>query len=106
MAQQGDSKTPTRHTPQPPPHARNPAYREVEVIKDPDGVIAVISEHVETGAHSFAIYREITRSGEAVRTAYMSRRHLPAVTRLLPDLEERIEQLEDRARAKRRDRDR
>lgn len=79
-------------------------YREVEVVRDPDGVIAVITEHVKDGAISFAIFREFERNGVTTRGAFMARRHLPAVQRMLADLEERIELAEDRARAKRRER--
>ena len=42
------------------------------------------------------------RDGEVCRSAYMARRHIAGARRLLNDLEDRLEQAEDRSRAKRR----
>lgn len=82
----------------------NPEYREVEIIRDPDGVIAVITERLRDGAVTFSFAREFEVDGKTRRSSFMSRRHLPAVQRLLADLGERLELAEDRARAKKRDR--
>jgi len=77
-------------------------FQETDVLRDPDGVIAVITERVRDGRVSFMLAREFDRDGEVCRSAYMSRRHIAAARRLLNDLEERLETIEDRARAKRR----
>ena len=77
-------------------------FRVVEVIKDPDSVIAEITERVRDGRISFSLSREFDRNGKIEKTKYFSARHVPALVRLLTDLKERVEALEDRARAKRR----
>jgi hypothetical protein len=86
-----------------PSDSRN-EFRTVEVIRDPDGVVAVISERLRDGRISVMIGREFERDGQTKRSAYLARRHLPAVGRLLNELNERLEILEDRARARHRDR--
>ncbi len=82
----------------------NKAFRKLEIIRDPDGVIAVISAREKDGRVSFMIGREFEVGAETKTTAYLSRRHLAACRRLLADLEERLELAEDQARAKLRDR--
>ena len=77
-------------------------YKEVEVVRDPDGVIAVISEHIKDGRCTFMLAREFEKDGETKRSAFLARRHIGAARRLLNDLEERLEITEDRSRAKRR----
>jgi hypothetical protein len=83
----------------------NPEYRELEIVRDPDGVIAIVTERIRDGRVSFSIAREFESDGKTRRGSYISRRHLPAVQRLLVDLEERLELAEDRARSRKRDRE-
>lgn len=75
-----------------------------EILRDPDGVVAVISERLRDGRISFMIGREFERNGKTQRSAYLAFRHLPAVTRLLSEIPHRVELLEDQARARHRDR--
>lgn len=77
-------------------------FSVTEVIKDPDGVIATITERTRDGRISFTIARQYDTQGQTKETKYLSARHIPAVVRLLGDLQERLEAHEDRARAKRR----
>jgi len=86
----------------PQPH---PAYREVERVRDPDGVIAVISERIKTGQMTFALSKEYEQDGRTRTSSYLSRRHIDGIRRLLNDLEERLEGLEDRARSGHREKD-
>ena len=79
-------------------------FEVVEVIRDPDGVVAVITKRTRDGRVSFMLAREFELDGDTKRSAYMNSRHLPAVRRLLADLEDRLELAEDRARAQKRDR--
>lgn len=79
-------------------------FRVVEVVKDPDGLVAVITERMSDGRVSFMLAREFDVGGVTRRSAYIARRHLPAAARLLADLGERLELAEDRARARLRDR--
>lgn len=90
---------------QPPASNTNPNYREVERIRDPDGVVAVISERIRTGQMSFAIYKEFDQDGKTRHSSYLSARHIPAIRRILDDMTERVEELEDKARSARRSKD-
>ncbi len=76
-------------------------YQEVHVLRDPDGVIAVITQKIDDGFHSYAFMKEYERGGEVVRTAYLQRRHGAAVRRLLPQAEEWIDRAIEQERAKR-----
>lgn len=82
--------------------SNNNNFTELEIVRDPDGVIAVVTERAKDGRVSFMIAREFEVDGQTKRSAFLARRHLPAVRRLLADLEERLEIVEDRSRAKRR----
>ncbi len=82
---------------------QNPNYREVDIIRDPEGVIAVITERKKDGAISFGIYQEFNRNGEVARGSFLARRHIQAARRVLDDLEERLEAAESAVRAKPRD---
>jgi len=81
-------------------------FRVIETIADPDGIVAVITERIRDGRVSFMIAREFEQNGETKRSAYLARRHIAAVRRLIADLEERLELAEDRARAALRSKDR
>jgi len=84
------------------PPAPNENFKIVEIVRDPDGIVAVITERANDGRISFSIQRELDRNGRTERTSFLARRHLPAVRRLLDDLVDRLETAEDKARAKRR----
>lgn len=100
MDHRPDTKTGGSATPA--PNASSNGYTPLEVVADPDGVVAVITERDKDGRVSFAIFREYEERGETKRTSYLARRHIAAVRRLCNDLEERLEQAEDRARARKR----
>jgi hypothetical protein len=74
-------------------------YDEVEVLRDVDGVCAVITRRNSNGQYSFMLAKEFDRDGETERTSFMHRRHLPAITRLLPLVADRIDQLIDQDKA-------
>jgi hypothetical protein len=84
------------------PAAKTTAFTELEIIRDPDGVVAVITERASDGRVSFMLAREFEQSGETKRSAYLAKRHIAAARRLLADLEETLEIAEDRSRARRR----
>lgn len=87
----------------------DPAFSVIEVVRDPDGVVAVVTERKRDGRISFMIAREYDQkdnaTGEMItrRSSYLNNHHLPAVRRLLVDLEDRLEIIEDRARTARRE---
>lgn len=84
------------------PTAAGQPFRSVAEIRDPDGVVAVITERADDGRISFGIFREFTNRGKTVRSAYLAHRHIPACHRLLVELGRRLELLEDRSRMRRR----
>jgi hypothetical protein len=77
-------------------------FKVIETICDPDGIIIEVTEREHDGRVSFAIFREYEVGGKSKRTSYMKRVHIPAIRRLLNDIEDRLELAEDRTRAKRR----
>ena len=82
-------------------------FREIAQFDDEDGVIAVITERLVDGRVSFGFFRCFDRtlpdgSRETSRSAYLAHRHIPAVRRLLVELDRKLEALEDRARARHR----
>lgn len=81
----------------------NEKFRVIETLVHPDGVVAVITERVKDGRISFMISREFEIEGRTQRSAYLNSRHIPAVREVLNDLVDRLELVEDRARAKKRD---
>lgn len=83
-------------------HAHKDEFTVVEIVRDPDGVIAKITERSRDGRVSFTLAREYESNGDTKETKYLSARHLPAIARLLADLGEKLELAEDRARAKKR----
>ena len=80
----------------------NPSFSTVEVVRDPDGVIAIITERAKDGRISFSLCREYEEQGVTRRTAYLKQQHIAALRRLLNDLDERLEVIENRSRAKHR----
>jgi hypothetical protein len=94
--------SPQNSPPNTPSKHPNDSFRVLDTIRDPDGVIATITERIADGRISFSLAREITKGNQTTRTAYLARRHLPAVRRLLDDLNDRLELAEDRARTKHR----
>lgn len=77
-------------------------FTVVDTLRDPDGVVATVTERARDGRISFALGKEYDRGGSVQRTPYLGRRHIAALRRVIDDLEERLELLEDRARARRR----
>jgi hypothetical protein len=70
-------------------------YREIETLRDPDGIIVVITQRTDTGHHSFRIQKEFESQGQVKHTSYLGRRHVDAVTRLMKKVGDRIDILDD-----------
>lgn len=73
-------------------------YQEVETLRDPDGVIAVITENTDSGRLSFRIQKEFESQGEVKATSYLGRRHIDAIRRLADRLEDRLDVHVDRVK--------
>lgn len=78
------------------------AYEDIDEIKDVDGVVAVISERKKGGILSVAFFKEFDREGSTERSAFLQRRHLDGVERLLPIVRERLDAIGDKLAAARR----
>jgi len=78
------------------------SYREIETVRDDDGVIAIITERIATGHLSYRIMREYDMAGETKITPYLGRRHGEGVRRITRKVQDRIDILTDTARQKRR----
>jgi hypothetical protein len=76
-------------------------YREVETIRDEDGVIAVITERIDTGHLSFRIQKEYVSNGEVKTTSHYGRRHIDGIVRLAKQAGDRIDVLTDTAKVRR-----
>lgn len=76
-------------------------YQEIHVIRDPDGVVAVITEKIDDGFLSFAFMKEYENNGQVKRTGFLHRRHAAAVRRLLDQTLEWIDRATERQQAKR-----
>lgn len=82
-----------------PPDADAPSsFIVVAEIRDPDGLVGVITERAVDGRHSFAVFREWQRNGKSERSIYKYGSHIPAYIRLLAEISRRIEPLEEEAR--------
>jgi hypothetical protein len=85
-----------------PTATNNQSFRQLEQLRDPDGVLVTITENVRDGRVTFMIQREYEKGGTTKQTAFLHRRHIAAVRRVLNDLDERLELIEDQTRARRR----
>jgi hypothetical protein len=73
----------------------NDRYREIKVLRDSDGVVAVITERLDSEQpyHSFCFAKEFLKDGVVHRTNYLSRRHTAAIRRLMTQVEDYLDQL-------------
>lgn len=82
-------------------------YKEVEVLRDPDGVICVITERQNTADrryHTFAFFKEFPNSdGSPGRSSFLARRHTGAMRRLLGQLEEWMDRAVEQTYASRKE---
>ncbi len=74
------------------------SYRDIETVHDPDGVVFVITERTDGRYLTFRIQKEYEKDGEVKFSSYLSRRHIPAIKRLLREVEDKIGIMEDRRR--------
>ncbi len=75
-------------------------YKEVETIHD-DCVVATITQRIATDGKShfsFRLQRKFEQNGKTKVTSYLGRRHIPAVVRLVTEVEDRIDILTDQAK--------
>ena len=76
-------------------------YKEVETLRDEDGVVAIVTQKGDTHHLSFSIEKIFERDGKFTHTGFLNRRHIPGVRRLLTKLEDYLDREVDRTVAKR-----
>lgn len=76
-------------------------YREIETLRDEDGVVAIITQKEDTHHLSFSIAKIFEREGRFTTTGFLNRRHIDGIRRLLARLEEYMDREADRVVAKR-----
>ncbi len=69
-------------------------YEDVDVLKDADGCVAIISRRVKNGSYSYAVMREFERDGQIERTSFMGCDAAPAAHRVIDLAVKRIAELE------------
>ena len=74
-------------------------YPEVEVFREPDGIIAVVTRKAGTNYLGFSFQKEFERDGKIVRTAFLNRRHIASVRRLIARVEEYLDAESERVAA-------
>ena len=72
-------------------------FKEVEILRDPDGVILIITEKVGAGTYSFSLQKEYEKDGTILRASFLNRRHIDAIRRLVTKAEDWLDQEADRA---------
>lgn len=68
-------------------------YEDIDEVKDPDGVVAVVSRRRSTGALTVGFFKEFERNGIRERTSFFEVKHFAAVRRILSVVEERMRRL-------------
>ncbi len=75
-------------------------YEDVgEPIRDPEGVIAILSRRRSNGQLSVAVMKEFDRDGQTERTSFMQRRHIDAAIRVLTIARDEMDRMEDQTHA-------
>lgn len=78
-------------------------YQDIETLNDAGGVVAVISQRVSNGQLSVGFFKVFDRDGEVEKTAFLQRKHLDGLERLLPIVRTRMDELEDTRRHENRE---
>lgn len=76
------------------------AFKEVDILRHEDGVVAIISERIDNGRHSVGVMREFDRRGKTERSAFLAPHQIDAAIELLQQARGTMEALEDKARAR------
>jgi hypothetical protein len=78
-------------------------FKEVDKLRDPHtGILAVYSEQLDTGRVLCMLAREFDCRDEVRRTSFLKKQHLMALQNQLGHIIDRLDVLEDQARARRR----
>jgi hypothetical protein len=78
--------------------SKRSGYQDIDTIQDAAGVVAVISRRESNGQLSVGFFKVFDRDGEQEKTAFLQRKHLDAVERLIPLARDRMDELEDERR--------
>jgi hypothetical protein len=73
-------------------------YEEIDVVRDPDGVIAIISRRVAgPPICTIGIFKVFLRDGIEEKSSFFGHKQIPAVARVLEIAAVRARELEDAA---------
>lgn len=75
-------------------------YLEVDQVRDPDGIIGIISKRVAgPPIHTIGIFKIFDRDGVEEKSSFWNHKQLPAVTRVLGIIVAKAAELEAKAMA-------
>ena len=77
----------------------NSKFEEIDTLRNPFGLVAVITRTCATHQLSVAFYKEFDRGGEVRRTTFVQRRHLDRYGEFVKVVMARMDELEDIDRA-------
>jgi len=72
-------------------------YEDYDTIRDPEGIVGIISRRIAHNTFSVALFRVYERDGQEERTLFFGRKHFAAARRVLDLAEARIAKLEAEA---------
>lgn len=55
-----------------PPHGKDRGFVDIDVLRNADGIIAIISQRRSNGAYTIAVMKEFERDGMTERTQFIS----------------------------------
>jgi hypothetical protein len=73
--------------------ANRSGYEDVDILRDADGIIAIISRRISTGSYSVALMKEFERDDRTERTSFVPRKGIDAGKRILDRAADRIDEL-------------
>ena len=73
-------------------------YKELKVLREGDGVCALITENPNNGRVTFSVFKEYEKDGVTRRTSFLQTRHIPSLRKLAGRVADEMELIEDRTR--------
>lgn len=74
-------------------------YEELEVLSDPGGAIAIITQRVGRATFTASFFRMYDRDGARERTAFFGTEHMESLERMIKTARARIKELENQTQS-------
>lgn len=74
-----------------------PQYIDIDEIRDPEGIVAVMSQRLSNRAITFAVFKEFERDGRPERTSFIAASLRAPFRRVIDLVFERVAELETNA---------